>query len=72
MAGYAIQLGAPLQRWPFMFVAGICSWAITFGFSFVKLGGSENLGTVAAGFAVGCVGGIAEKVFCAFVVQKPE
>jgi|JI10StandDraft_1071094.scaffolds.fasta_scaffold897290_1 uncharacterized membrane protein YjjB (DUF3815 family) len=80
--GYAIQLNAPLVRWPFMFLAGIVSWAVTYGFSFVKVEGVEGtekdnrslfvkkkcttgLGTVSAGFAVGCVGGLAEKVSAA-------
>lgn len=38
------------------------SWAVTFGFKFVQTSGAEGLGTVAAGFAVGCVGGLAEKI----------
>ncbi len=62
LCGYAIQLNAPLLRWPAMFLAGTVSWAVTFGFTFVKSGGVEAMGTVAAAFAVGCVGGLAEKI----------
>ncbi len=62
LAGYAVQLNAPLARWPAMFAAGVVSWGVTFGFSFVKTPGVEGIGTVTASFAVGCVGGIAEKL----------